>query len=258
MGCVLYEIITLRTPFRGDDMDTMYRKIVKGVYPRIPAYFSIELSQIIKLLLQVNPSLRLSCDKILLLPLVSKFLEEKHFIQMNEGIPFLLKTIRMTKKMNLLSESLPKPNYDSLKMIFVNKKQFFKTIDNGKTFRDDNYTESSDKDFAKKLLNLIGTKKGSVLPRINKSKLIEDHNKRYNDIAPLYQEEIFFIKAIGINPKIKNKKPNVSKSCQNNTKLFTDESQTELKESRTKLENKKDDDQIKQNKKLIKIFLPKI
>jgi len=36
LGCVLYELTTLKPPFRADDMEGLYKKIIKGVYPKIP------------------------------------------------------------------------------------------------------------------------------------------------------------------------------------------------------------------------------
>jgi len=30
LGCVLYEMITLRPPFQADDMQGLYRKVTKG------------------------------------------------------------------------------------------------------------------------------------------------------------------------------------------------------------------------------------
>lgn len=35
LGCILYEMITLKPPFAGKDMDKLYRKVCKGVYPPI-------------------------------------------------------------------------------------------------------------------------------------------------------------------------------------------------------------------------------
>lgn len=40
LGCVLYESITLKPPFRADDMAGLYKKVIKGVYPKIPTHFS--------------------------------------------------------------------------------------------------------------------------------------------------------------------------------------------------------------------------
>ena len=36
LGCVLYEMTTLKPPFNADDMQGLFRKVIKGHYPRIP------------------------------------------------------------------------------------------------------------------------------------------------------------------------------------------------------------------------------
>jgi len=48
LGCVLYESVTLKPPFRAEDMNGLYKKVLKGMYPKIPNIFSSELAQIIK------------------------------------------------------------------------------------------------------------------------------------------------------------------------------------------------------------------
>ena len=40
LGCVLYEMCALNPPFRADDMQVLYKKVIKGKYPRIPDHFS--------------------------------------------------------------------------------------------------------------------------------------------------------------------------------------------------------------------------
>jgi NIMA (never in mitosis gene a)-related kinase len=47
---VLYESVTLKPPFRAEDMQGLYKKVLRGIYPKIPSIFSNELSQIIKLM----------------------------------------------------------------------------------------------------------------------------------------------------------------------------------------------------------------
>ena len=53
MGCVLYESITLKPPFRADDMAGLYKKVLKGAYPKIPGHFSDSLSKVVKELMNV-------------------------------------------------------------------------------------------------------------------------------------------------------------------------------------------------------------
>ena len=65
LGCVLYEAITLKPPFRANDMEGLFKKVIRGFYPRLPPEYSNDLNAVLKLLLQVAPHLRSSCDKIL-------------------------------------------------------------------------------------------------------------------------------------------------------------------------------------------------
>jgi NIMA (never in mitosis gene a)-related kinase len=48
LGCVLYESVTLKPPFRADDMAGLYRKVLRGIYSKIPDHFSSDLANVIK------------------------------------------------------------------------------------------------------------------------------------------------------------------------------------------------------------------
>ena len=61
LGCVVYETITLKPPFRAQDMSSLYKKVLVGKYPRIPSQFSQDLASIVKQLLTVNARQRPSC-----------------------------------------------------------------------------------------------------------------------------------------------------------------------------------------------------
>lgn len=54
LGCVLYETVTLRPPFKANDMQGLFDKVIKGNYPKIPKKFSPDLALVIKGLLQVK------------------------------------------------------------------------------------------------------------------------------------------------------------------------------------------------------------
>ena len=71
LGCVLYEMITLKPPFRAQDMAGLYRKVLKGIilklignYQKIPSFYSNDLSIVVKKLLHVSPILRPSCGNL--------------------------------------------------------------------------------------------------------------------------------------------------------------------------------------------------
>jgi len=81
---------TLKPPFRAEDMERLYKKVIRGLYPKIPSHFSQDLSNTIRALIQVNPNLRPTCginyflllkkDKILQLPNTSKRMDDSHFV----------------------------------------------------------------------------------------------------------------------------------------------------------------------------------
>jgi len=114
LGCVLYEMITLKPPFRAKDMEGLFNKVCKGQYNRIPDRFSDDLFKIVQYLLQVNSIQRPSCEQILQHPIILKRIEYfKSFGAEDENEDkCLLKTIHMPKNLLFLSDKLPKPNYD--------------------------------------------------------------------------------------------------------------------------------------------------
>ncbi len=65
-GCVIYELATLKPPFRAPDMDGLYQRVIKGKYNKLPSHFSVDLNTILNMMLQVKPSNRPSCGKNLI------------------------------------------------------------------------------------------------------------------------------------------------------------------------------------------------
>jgi len=49
-------------PFRADDMNGLFKRILKGQYPPIPSHYSVEMRSVIKSLVQVNAASRPNCD----------------------------------------------------------------------------------------------------------------------------------------------------------------------------------------------------
>ena len=127
LGCVLYEMITLKPPFRAENMEGLYNKVIKGQYSNIPSRYSDDLSEIVRLLLQVEPESRPSCKDLLNHPIIQKRIQ--FFTSFNEDLTedqALLKTIVIPKNLMFLGGNLPEPNYlrkNHRKETFENNKE---------------------------------------------------------------------------------------------------------------------------------------
>lgn len=116
-------------------MDGLFKKVLKGIYPKIPVLYSDELNKMLKRLIAVNPNLRPNCEQILALDIVQKYVkrlnlpdEENEILNdrgEDENFPnsmqnasidpkkqLLLSTIRLPQNLKLLSDRLPKSKYD--------------------------------------------------------------------------------------------------------------------------------------------------
>ena len=102
-------------------MEGLYKKVTRGIYTRIPAEYSQDLSSVIRILLQTNPQQRPSCDKILKMPIVMKRISGQ--AQSEEIKCELLRTIK-AENFQSISENLPKPNYSGIKKRQKNTKIF--------------------------------------------------------------------------------------------------------------------------------------
>lgn len=108
LGCVIYEATCLKPPFRADDMQSLYKKVVKGEFPAIPKSFSRDLNYIIENLIQLNPNTRLTCSQILNLPSVVRHMKKT---TNEDAKSALLKTIIFPEFLGELPETLPKSNF---------------------------------------------------------------------------------------------------------------------------------------------------
>eukprot|EP00930_Biecheleria_cincta_P058714 TRINITY_DN44513_c0_g1_i1.p1 TRINITY_DN44513_c0_g1~~TRINITY_DN44513_c0_g1_i1.p1 ORF type:complete len:527 (-),score=94.07 TRINITY_DN44513_c0_g1_i1:59-1639(-) len=110
LGCVLYEMVALRPPFRAEDMEGLYRKVVRGQYPRIPAHYSQDLADVIAALLQVHPRNRPSVDELLQMPQMMRH-SNGIVTDTKYSASELLSTIKLPKNAIDLSGCLPKARY---------------------------------------------------------------------------------------------------------------------------------------------------
>lgn len=55
LGCVIYEILALKVPFRAENMEQLFKKVLEGRYSKLPGIYSLDIGRLIKSMLQVSP-----------------------------------------------------------------------------------------------------------------------------------------------------------------------------------------------------------
>lgn len=65
LGCILYEMVTLRHAFDANSMKGLVLKILRGSYPQIPSHYSQDLKDLLADMLIKDPARRPSMRKIL-------------------------------------------------------------------------------------------------------------------------------------------------------------------------------------------------
>ena len=127
LGCVLYEMITLKCPFREDNMMKLYNKILVGEYKKIPNKFSEELNWIVGKMINSEINKRFSCEEILNCEYIQKRIEQN---DNNYNI-----NSYSEKKINecIIKNYKNKINYNLNNSLYkhINKKEENKEDDNG-------------------------------------------------------------------------------------------------------------------------------
>ena len=204
LACVTYEMIALHPPFRAENMEALYNKVIKCQYGKISDRYSSDISEIIKLLLKVKSKDRPTCGQILKHPLVKKRIEFFQAEAGNENIDIddmeegvLLKTIRIPKNILCLTDKLPEANYDNP----YHKKKFKKE---GSIEKDND----KDKDKINNNTN-IDCNKGNTFPN-NCLPDINSKIKKKNDSNYTNEEEKVH-RNTDLNNNYRNKKSNKKK-----------------------------------------------
>eukprot|EP00775_Hariotina_reticulata_P007388 gene7388-7597_t len=76
LGCVLYELASLRRAFDGNSLPALVLKILRGRYPPLPSRYSNKLRSLVDSMLQQDPRMRPSIDDILKMAYVKQHLAQ--------------------------------------------------------------------------------------------------------------------------------------------------------------------------------------
>ena len=92
LGCVLFELVSLRHAFEARDMNSLVQRIVRGSHAAIPSNASKDMRALIKSMLSLSPSQRPTVNDILRAPFMRK--EMSSYIQGQLGDSVAAELIR--------------------------------------------------------------------------------------------------------------------------------------------------------------------
>lgn len=126
---MIYEMASLKPPFRADDMEGLYKRVVKGAYSKLPGHYSVDLNELLAMMLRVNSKSRASAQELLGLPMVIE--KMKIGVNLKESVEdsraALLQTIKIPNDLRYLTDKLPKPNYEPIKMVVMSNFDGFRS-----------------------------------------------------------------------------------------------------------------------------------
>ena len=203
-------MITLKPPFRAENMQGLYKKVLRGHYPKISKQYSADIQAIVKMLLQVSPKKRPTSVEILTNSIVKKKIKElfpdDDISLETETDTFknsLLKTIyfpKNTQDILYLTDKLPKPSYDNglEKAVEKHKLSYRKratsespgaggTKDTSSNQGSYKYIKNKNKEPSPKRSHVSDTNEGAELPsvKIKHSPQVKHKKKLSNSIEKL-------------------------------------------------------------------------
>ena len=156
IGCVIYEMCELKTPFPGKDMEDLFVNICLNKVERINKIYSDELWYIIKKLLEVNVDKRFDCRQFLNNDIVKRKISE---LKKNDDI-------FNNNNINLNDIQEDSNNSFLLNTFYFNDiNDIKKQLPNKKYYNDESTTESNSK---KKKNNFQNNKDISIIKELRK------------------------------------------------------------------------------------------
>ena len=201
IGCIIYELCQLKTPFTGENIDDLFINVCMGKAERINKVYSEDLWKMINMLLQVDVDKRVNCDQFLNSELILKKIDE---IKKNENFSNNLNKIIYDEEKNLL---------DTIK--FEDIKDIKSHLPTKKNYDGSTAAESFNKNNTIEINNInnyiIDTHKDEEKNENKNKLLIKELRKELESIK--YKEEIRKKeKRENLENKLKNQKNNKEKN----------------------------------------------
>lgn len=113
LGCLLYEMATFTVPFEARSLEELRYRVLRGKYNPLPENYSQDLHNLVRVMLDPEPSNRPSITQVMELPAVKSRLGlvEKGRTPPSTAASVLLETIKVPRNLRLLGKRLPEPRY---------------------------------------------------------------------------------------------------------------------------------------------------
>ena len=119
LGCMIYELCSLRPPFLGDSFPSLKRAVASGRYSPVPKKYSDGMHRVIRHMLRLKPKDRPGAAALLAYPeVVAKLhLDGSHSVAQDEvpNLPDMMATIVVPRNMKKLGNVLPKACYPDVR-----------------------------------------------------------------------------------------------------------------------------------------------
>ena len=143
LGCIIYEICSLRPPFRGTSLNGLKNNVLNGHYLPIPSIYSNDISDLISKMIVIDPIKRASANDLLNDEIIInkiRNINNQFNNDIKEGYKFekanLIKTIRLPLNIKEINSKLPKKRYNPEEEMMKNdeyetmKQTFFQNLKN--------------------------------------------------------------------------------------------------------------------------------
>ena len=227
LGCIIYEICSLRPPFRGTSLKGLRSNVLNGHYLPIPSIYSNDLSVLISKMLVIDPGKRASAKELIKDEIiVNKIKNLNNKIYNNDmkndynNQANLIKTIRLPLNIKEINSKLPKKRYNPEEEMMENdeyetmKQTFFQNLKEQE--KKDKKKEKNDELNVKKQKpnkhpqNYVKDKKEIVHRNSNNNKKVENNNKNIIKQKQIENNKIYSSKK-NLNLRHKQLENNINK-----------------------------------------------
>ena len=87
LGCILYEMLSLRHPFHASDISGLVIKVMRGAYSPVPSIYDCRIARLVDQMLERDPRRRPLIDEILASPVMRGFLASVAAVRGPHGNP---------------------------------------------------------------------------------------------------------------------------------------------------------------------------